>query len=122
MSQHGCRRVVCHALFVLLAALVPVSSTARAAAAPTNRNLADLARFLDAAVPADQRRLLFEGWRGTALAGDADAQYIVGTIYRRGASTEPHVVDRDADQARRFLSTAAGHGRLLAMAKWQNSN
>jgi len=116
MLQHGCPRVVCHALFVLLAAIVPVASTF-AAAAPTNQNLADLARFLDAGVPADQRRSLFDGWRTAALAGDSDAQYIVGSVYRRGDSIEPHVVDRDADQARRFLSTAAGHGRLLAMAK-----
>jgi len=88
-----------------------------AAAAATNQNLADLARFLDASVPADQRRALFEGWRAAALSGDTDAQYIVGSIYRRGDSIDPHVVDRDSDQARRFLSTAAGHGRLLAMAK-----
>ena len=117
MSQHACARVACKTLFMLIAAILPASTTALAAAAATNQNLADLARFLDASVPADQRRSLFEGWRTAALSGDADAQYIVGSIYRRGDSIEPHVVDRDADQARRFLSTAAGYGRLLAMAK-----
>jgi hypothetical protein len=117
MSQHACARVACKTLFMLIAAILPASTTVLAAAAATNQNLADLARFLDASVPADQRRSLFEGWRTAALSGDADAQYIVGSIYRRGDSIEPHVVGRDADQARRFLSTAAGHGRLLAMAK-----
>ena len=117
MLQHACARVVCRTLFVLIAAILPASTMAMAAPAATNQNLADLARFLDASVPADQRRSLFEGWRTAALSGDTDAQYIVGSIYRRGDSIEPHVVDRDADQARRFLSTAAGHGRLLAMAK-----
>jgi len=115
MLQHGCRRILCHTLFVLTATIVSVSSVAAAVAA--NQNLADLTRFLDASTPVDQRRSLFEGWRAAALAGETDAQYIIGTIYRRGDSIEPRVAVRDADQARRFLSTAAGHGRLLAMAK-----
>jgi hypothetical protein len=80
-------------------------------------NLADLAQFLDKATPAPKRQELFTSWRQAALAGDADAQYLVGTIYRRGDNIEPHVAERDAEQARRFLSTAAGHGRSLAMAK-----
>jgi TPR repeat protein len=79
--------------------------------------LADLARFLDKATPTEQRQALFSSWRDEALKGDADAQYLVGSIYRRGDEVVPHAVERDADQARRFLSTAAAHGRLLAMAK-----
>ena len=117
MLQHDRRRVLCYTLFTLVATIVPASSPAPAAAAATNQNLADLAQFLDASTPADQRRSVFESWRAAALAGETDAQYIVGSIYRRGDSIEPPVVVRDADQARRFLSTAAGHGRLLAMAK-----
>ncbi len=117
MLQHGRPRVARRTLLVLVTLIALGSSTLLAAAAASTGNLPELARFLDAGVPADQRRSLFEGWRTAALAGDADAQYVVGTIYRRGDSIEPHVVGRDADQARRFLSTAAGHGRLLAMLK-----
>ena len=80
-------------------------------------NLSDLARFLDKSTPAQQRQEIFSAWRQAALAGDTDAQYVVGSIYRRGDVVEPHVAERDADQARRYLSTAASHGRLLAMAK-----
>jgi hypothetical protein len=50
------------------------------------------------------------------LAGDPDAQYVVGSIYRRGDDAQPPVA-RDADQAQRYLSTAAAHGRVFAMAK-----
>jgi TPR repeat protein len=107
---------------VLVALIASPSATLLAVTVAPHGNLSDLARFLDAIVPADQRRSLFEAWRAAALGGDTDAQYIVGTIYRRGDSIEPHVVGRDADQARRFLSTAGGHGRLLAMARWPNSN
>jgi len=80
-------------------------------------NLTDLAHFLDKSTPETARRDLFAAWRQAALAGDSDAQYIVGSIYRRGDAATPPVVERDLDQARRFLSTAAGHGRVLAMAK-----
>ena len=78
-----------------------------------NGHLSDLARFLDKTTPAEQRQSIFAAWQEAALKGDADAQYVVGSIYRRGDGT----IARDADQARRLLSTAAAHGRLLAMAK-----
>jgi hypothetical protein len=80
-------------------------------------NLADLGQFVDKSTPAPKRQELFTAWRQAALAGDIDAQYVVGTILKRGDNIEPHVAERDADQARRYLSTAAGHGRVLAMAK-----
>ncbi len=85
--------------------------------APERSSKSTLARFLDKATPGEQRQAIFAAWRDSALNGDADAQYVVGTIYRRGDDVLPHVVERDADQARRYLSTAAAHGRLLAMAK-----
>ncbi|MEP6939629.1 MAG: hypothetical protein ABI846_07685 [Rudaea sp.] len=87
------------------------------AVAQDSGNVASLANFLDKSTPAQNRLAIFDVWTKTALAGDADAQYLVGTIYRRGDAIEPHVAERDATQARRYLSTAAAHGRLLAMAK-----
>ena len=64
MVHHACAHVVFRTLFVFIATILPASTSALAAAAATNQNLADLARFLDASVPADQRRALFEGWEG----------------------------------------------------------
>ena len=100
-------------LFALLT--IAVAGPARAARPPGH--LAELVQFLDRSTPAPRRQEIFSAWREAALAGDTDAQYVVGTILRRGDNAEPPLVQRDADQARRFLSTAAGHGRVLAMAK-----
>jgi hypothetical protein len=104
----------------VLSALVGVvllcTQSAYGGAADANR-MADLARFLDKSTPNDQRQAIFNNWRDSALKGDTDAQYIVGSLYRRGDDVVPHVIERDADQARRYLSTAAAHGRILAMAK-----
>jgi len=88
-----------------------------AVSASPHGHIAELAQFLDRSTPAPARQEIFAAWRQAALEGDADAQYVVGTIYRRGDAVQPPAVERSADQARRFLSTAAGHGRLLAMAK-----
>jgi hypothetical protein len=87
------------------------------AAAEAGGNLAGLASFLDKTTPAPNRKAIFDVWMKSALAGDTDAQYLVGTLYRRGDAIVPHVVEADEEQARRYLSTAAAHGRLLAMAK-----
>jgi hypothetical protein len=107
------------ALAVLAMALPLVAAPDRASAAEGGGggHLAELAAFVDKATPAAERQRIFEAWRQAALAGDADAQYVVGSIYRRGDAIEPHVVERNADQAGRYLSTAAAHGRVLAMAK-----
>jgi hypothetical protein len=103
-------------LSVLFALLTLAAATPACAARPAG-HLAELAQFLDRSTPAPRRQEIFAAWREAALAGDTDAQYVVGTIYRRGDNADPPLVPRDADQARRYLSTAAGHGRLLAMAK-----
>jgi len=102
-----------HAFVLFIAALLSSAGIH----AQGSGNLAALATFLDKTTPAPNRQAIFDVWNKAALGGDADAQYLVGTIYRRGDTVEPHVAERDATQARRFLSTAAAHGRLLAMAK-----
>ena len=101
---------------ILLALFTCAAATPIEAARPPG-HLGELTQFLDRATPAARRQELFAAWREAALAGDTDAQYVVGTIYRRGDNADPPLVPRDTDQARRFLSTAAGHGRVLAMAK-----
>ena len=79
--------------------------------------IANLAQFLDPATPLAQRQELFSVWHKQAVDGDIDAQYIVGSLYRIGDSNKPAVVAVDADKARRYLSTAAANGRIIAMAK-----
>ena len=101
----------------ILFALVAVAAAPPTLAARPAGHLAELMQFLDRSTPAPRRQEIFAAWREAALAGDTDAQYVVGTILRRGDNADPPLVPRDADQARRYLSTAAGHGRLLAMAK-----
>lgn len=98
-----------HFVFALALALCASIGSVQA----QERHLADFARYLDKATPVDARRAIFATWRDDALKGDIDAQYIVGSIYRRG----DEAIVRDADQAHRFLSTAAAHGCLFAMAK-----
>jgi len=97
--------------------LVTVAAAAPTLAVRPAGHLAELMQFLDRATPAPRRQEIFAAWREAALAGDTDAQYVVGTILRRGDNADPPLVPRDTEQARRYLSTAAGHGRLLAMAK-----
>jgi TPR repeat protein len=104
-------------LLSILFALVAVAAAAPTLAVRPAGHLAELMQFLDRTTPAPRRQEIFAAWREAALAGDTDAQYVVGTILRRGDNADPPLVPRDADQARRCLSTAAGHGRLLAMAK-----
>ncbi len=101
----------------VLFALLTLAAIAPACAARPAGHLPELAQFLDRSTPAPRRQEIFAAWREAALAGDTDAQYVVGTIFRRGDTADPPLVPRDADQARRHLSTAAGRGRLLAMAK-----
>jgi hypothetical protein len=79
--------------------------------------VADIARFLDPATATAQRHEIFSEWHRLALAGDVDAQYVAGSLYRRGDDIQPAVVARNDDLARRYLSTAAASGRVLAMAK-----
>lgn len=79
--------------------------------------VADIARFLDPGTPSAQRQEIFSRWHKAAIAGDIDAQYVIGSLYRRGDDIQPEVVARDADMARRYLSTAAANGRVVAMAK-----
>ena len=51
-----------------------------------------------------------------ADAGDALAQYLLGTLYRLGKSHPARVFERDDDNAEKYLSNAAINGEVFAMA------
>ena len=51
-----------------------------------------------------------------ADAGDALAQYLLGTLYRLGKSHPARVFERDDDIAAKYLSNAAINGEVFAMA------
>ena len=51
-----------------------------------------------------------------ADAGDALAQYLLGTLYRLGKSHPARVFERDDDKAEKYLSNAAINGEVFAMA------
>lgn len=51
-------------------------------------------------------------WRPLAEAGDAEAQYKIGMMYRRGLGVEP-----DFRESAKWLLMAARHGHGLAQAR-----
>jgi hypothetical protein len=88
------------------------------AATSLNFHLEDrLSKLLDANAPAAERHAALDAYKKDALAGDIAAQYFVGNLYRLGDRLPGNIVGRDADQAFRYLSTAGGHGFIIAMAK-----
>jgi len=88
------------------------------AATSLNFHLEDrLSKLLDANAPVAERQAAFDAFKKDALAGDIAAQYFVGNLYRLGERLPGNIVGRDADQAFRYLSTSAGHGFIIAMAK-----
>lgn len=73
--------------------------------------------ILDAKLPIEGRRAAFAQLDKDAIGGSRFAQYAVGSLYRVGDLLPDALVARDNDKARRYLSTAAAHGNLHAMAK-----
>jgi hypothetical protein len=76
-----------------------------------------LSRLLDGdSAPAD-RSAIFDEFKQRALAGDTYSQYVIGSLYRAGEHLPHGFVKGDPDEAARYLSTAAAHGYINAMAK-----
>jgi TPR repeat protein len=76
-----------------------------------------MVKLLDAEVPAAERQQTFDYFDKQALAGNSFAQYLIGSLYRIGDRLPGNVVPRDLEAANKYLSTAAAHGHLRAMAK-----
>jgi hypothetical protein len=102
---------------LILVALAFGRMLAAAAADDGDGGRFDLVNLLDPDKPLAERKAVFTHYQEQALAGDTSDQYIVGSLYRIGARLGDNVVDRDPDTAGRYLSTAAAHGYVHAMAK-----
>jgi len=74
-----------------------------------------LAPLLNPQTPQADRERLFAEEEKLAQSGDGGAQYIVGSLYRIGQPTSP--LPRDLDKAHIYLSNAAIHGKVEAMAQ-----
>lgn len=76
--------------------------------------------LLDILLDANQRseRQLAEAGKVEALAeaGDAYAQYLLGTLYRLGKSHPSKLFERDDGKAEKYLGNASVNGQVLAMA------
>lgn len=79
-----------------------------------------LAPLLDTETPQADREQLFVEEEKLAQSGDGEAEYVIGSLYRIGQRTSP--LPRDLDKARLYLSNAAIHGDIEAMAKWPKLN
>lgn len=76
-----------------------------------------IVRVLDTNVPLTERESQFADIQKQADAGDTTSQYFVGSLYRIGEKLPGSPVKKDLDKARLYLSNAAIHGHLYAMAK-----
>jgi hypothetical protein len=77
----------------------------------------DPALLLDINTPLNERQNIFSAFEKLANDGDTPSQYIVGSIYRIGQQLPASPVERDMVKAQLYLSNAATHGEILAMAK-----
>jgi TPR repeat protein len=77
----------------------------------------DYGRLLNADTPLQERQALFADLETAAQEGNPNALYVVGSLYRVGTTLSASPVARDLVKARLYLSNAATHGKVLAMAK-----
>jgi hypothetical protein len=106
-------------LAVLPAIAFPAVSNAQAIQPVPAPASAALARLLDDHTPAAERQQLFADAENAAKAGDTEWQYIVGSLLDERSRTLPF--PHDPNKARIYLSNAAVHGKLFAMAKMAES-
>jgi TPR repeat protein len=76
-----------------------------------------LVNLLDADKPLAERQAVLDHYKERALDGSSFHQYVVGSLYRVGSLLPGNIVERDIVYARQYLSTAAAHGYINAMAK-----
>jgi hypothetical protein len=91
-----------------------IAAPAPSQAAKDSYSLRDI---LDTSRPLEVRRAAWEQYEQAANAGDRYQQYILGSLYRVGKQIPGALVARDDAKARLYLSNAAAHGELHAMAK-----
>jgi len=99
------------------AAPAAATSAGLAESQPTKAPDFPYEELLDPRTPETQRASLFAKLEKQAQAGDAKALYVVGSLYHIGRSLPASPVERDLAKARLYLSNAATHGEVYAMAK-----
>jgi hypothetical protein len=87
---------------------------ATSTAAPDHLYRAEL--LLDPAVGIEVQLAQMAQVEREAKAGDARAQYLLGTLYRLGKRHPAALLERDDDKASIYLSNAATSGQVLAIA------
>jgi hypothetical protein len=110
MTFHGLR-------IVTLCALALCGISARAADSAGDDKRYATVKLLDSSVPLAEREATLAHCKDKALDGDVYAQYLIGSLYRIGDKLPGNLLPLDIDQAEKYLSTAAAHGRIRAMAK-----
>lgn len=101
-------------LCIAIGALIAVGASAQESNDDAKYKLVNL---LDASKPLAERQEVFAHYKERALEGQTFEQYVVGSLYRSGVQLPGNIVERDLDTARRYISTAAAHGYVNAMAK-----
>lgn len=74
-------------------------------------------KLLNPDTPLQERQAMFSDLEARAQGGDPKALYVAGSLYRIGNALPGSPVARDLAKARLYLSNAATHGEILAMAK-----
>ncbi len=95
------------------AAATPASSSAIAAQRRLDRQIRVA---LDPAQPLAARQTALTGVKQAAQGGNGEAQFVVGSLYMWGPEHPAALLPRDLDKAQTYLSNAAVHGWLQAMA------
>ena len=103
------KRLIVTAVFFLVSTVAPAEDSSDGKYA--------LHKLLDVETSSTERQAIFDHLKDEAASGKTSAQYLVGSLYRIGKKLDANVVDADSDAAKKYLSIAAAHGRIIAMAK-----
>lgn len=111
------RWVVCAMLFAW-----PLVVTAASGSESAIDYATDTARMLDTRTPIVERQRIFDSFEQRAQSGNVTDEYLVGSLYRVGHQLPGSPVANDSAKASLYLSNAAVHGNINAMAKMAEIN
>jgi hypothetical protein len=111
------RVLVALALFACAPFVFGQDQSAALAADTAKEKHYGLRDILDGTRPIEERRAALAQFDKEAIGGGRFQQYVVGSLYRVGDQIPDALVKQDNDKAARYLSTAAAHGQVWAMAK-----
>jgi hypothetical protein len=95
----------------------PLIMAATVSGEDVNSYASDTAHMLDTRTPIAERQRIFDRFEQRAQAGNVTDQYLVGSLYRVGHQLPGSPVASDNAKASLYLSNAAVHGNINAMAK-----